>query len=201
MPIISSFGGAITQKNEEKDENVWHFETFLACLSFHEFQINHGRARLLLKAMDLDKQKLKILQLREGHIEKQRILHKKEEKLHSFFVKMVNAMKRNEQKLIECKDKIDCDVNEFKEATFANGHHQNDKDLLAVSAILPQRSSAIRLAKEHIQRRGSVVVMNEKLRQESVELVIEDIPKDFNPFGGGGGDSSVQSTDDDDDSS
>merc|ERR1712129_662057 len=62
--------------------------------------------------------------------------------------------------------------------------------------IFAQRSSAVRLAKEHLiknangQRRGSVVInlnrkQNEISRQASAELqIIEDIPNDFNPFGG-----------------
>lgn len=174
----------------DSEADKWHFEIFLHCLTFHEFQINHGRSYLLLKTMNLQKEKLKMLKMKQRHIESERLLH-------SYYLKMVNSMKQNERKLIACKEQIVCDTNEFK-AHF-NGAVNTDNDLLSVSAIAPHRSSAVQLAKEHIarkgKRRGSVVINNNLLRQASVELLVEDVPNDFNPFGG---DDDDDTTEDDD---
>ena len=142
-------------------EDKWHFESFLHCLTFHQFQLNHGGSHLLLKAMHLDRQKMKMLKQSEQHIVKERVLLNKERKLHEFYTKMVNAMQRNQRELTQCKERIFSETKTFKgtvqllEAAESPGGSRVPG--------LPTRTSALDLAKQALSgksRRTSVLVRN-----------------------------------------
>merc|ERR1719242_2204971 len=141
-------------------EDKWYFESFVHCLMFHQFQLNHGGSHLLLKAMHLERVRLEMLKQKEDHILKQRALWQKERKLHSFYTKIVNSMQRNHKELEQCKQRIFSEHKKFLD--HIKGSEAKSSKELTVPG-LPTRTSALDLAKQALSgksRRTSVLVRN-----------------------------------------
>ena len=74
------------------DDFKWNFESFMHAITFHQYQLQHGKEHFILKSINFDKQKMKLLKESKKCL-KCKMLHIKKKHHYIYYKKKKNQIK------------------------------------------------------------------------------------------------------------